>query len=174
MAKEQENHAEEVSSIDKDPEASPKSAHADRALSIIGGDRVELTEEESKRICRKIDKVILPILVWVYFLQILDKSVLGYGAVLGLRTDNGLTGNQYSLVSSVSAMAQLGWQPFSSWLIVKVPHRHLMPALVSTLNRSPIPLLITVGPRVGFGSNIHGRVSQFRRTHRHACLPRSF
>jgi MFS family permease len=62
--------------------------------------------------------------------QILDKSVLGYGAVLGLRTDTGLTGNQYSLVSSVSAMAQLGWQPFSSYLIVKVPHRYLMPALV--------------------------------------------
>lgn len=66
----------------------------------------------------------------MYFLQILDKSVLGYGAVLGLRTDTGLTGNQYSLVSSVSAMAQLGWQPFSSYLIVKVPHRYLMPALV--------------------------------------------
>jgi hypothetical protein len=27
-------------------------------------------------------------------------------------------------------MAQLGWQPFSSYLIVKVPHRYLMPALV--------------------------------------------
>jgi MFS family permease len=50
--------------------------------------------------------------------------------VLGLRDETGLTGDQYSYVSSVSAMAQLGWQPFSSWLIVKVPHRHLMPALV--------------------------------------------
>lgn len=130
MAKDSHDNHEEVVSVDKDPESSPKSPHADRAASIIGDQRIELTEEESKRICRKIDRVILPILIWVYFLQILDKSVLGYGAVLGLRTDNGLTGDQYSLVSSVSAMAQLGWQPFSSWLIVKVPHRHLMPALV--------------------------------------------
>lgn len=133
MAKDHDNHAEEVSSIDKDSEARPKLAHVDRAASILGDEPIDLTEEESRRICRKIDKVILPILVWVYFLQILDKSVLGYGAVLGLRTDTGLTGDQYSYVSSVSAMAQLGWQPFSSYLIIKVPHRHLMPALVSLL-----------------------------------------
>lgn len=65
-------------------------------------------------------------LVWVYFLQILDKSVLGYGAIFGLRTDTHLTGNQYSMVSSISAIAQLAWQPFSSYLIVRVPHRYLM------------------------------------------------
>ena len=66
------------------------------------------------------------VLVWVYFLQILDKSVLGYGAIFGLRTDTNLTGNQYSMVSSISAIAQLAWQPFSSYLIVRVPHRYLM------------------------------------------------
>jgi hypothetical protein len=38
-------------------------------------------------ICRKIDKVILPILAWVYFLQILDKSVVGYAANFGMKTD---------------------------------------------------------------------------------------
>lgn len=70
------------------------------------------------------------ILVWVYFLQIIDKSVLGYGATFGLKEDTGLVGQQYSLVGSIAAMAQLGWQPFSSYLIVKVPHRILMPCLV--------------------------------------------
>jgi hypothetical protein len=38
-------------------------------------------------VCRKIDKVILPILAWVYFLQILDKSVVGYGATFGMRQE---------------------------------------------------------------------------------------
>ena len=85
---------------------------------------------QNKRIRRKTDKNILSILVWVYFLQILDKSVLGYGAVFGLREDCNLTGSEYSLVSSISAIAQLVWLPFSSWLIVKVPHRILMPTLV--------------------------------------------
>ncbi|KAJ6441199.1 MFS transporter [Purpureocillium lavendulum] len=103
--------------------------HADRALALIGSGQVELTEEDSRRICRKTDRVILAILVWVYFLQILDKSVLGYGATYGLKTDTGLTGNQYSLVGSIAPIAQLAWQPFSSVLIVKVPHRILMPVL---------------------------------------------
>jgi MFS family permease len=40
-----------------------------------------------------------------------------------------LTGNQYSQVGSIAPIAQLAWQPFSSFLIVKVPHRILMPCL---------------------------------------------
>lgn len=103
--------------------------HGDRALAIIGDERVTVTEEDNRRIRRETDKVILAILVWVYFLQILDKSVLGYGATFGLRESTGLTGNQYSLVGSIAPIAQLAWQPFSSYLIVKVPHRILMPAL---------------------------------------------
>lgn len=82
------------------------------------------------RIRKKTDKVILTILVWVYFLQILDKSVLGYGALFGMSVDTGLTGNQYSTLGSIAPIAQVIWQPFSSWLIVKVPHRILMPSLV--------------------------------------------
>ncbi|KAF7195056.1 putative transporter [Pseudocercospora fuligena] len=104
--------------------------HGDRALAIIGDERVSLTEEDNKRIRRKTDKVILTILIWAYFLQILDKSVLGYGATFGLKESTGLVGNQYSLVGSIAPIAQLAWQPFSSYLIVRVPHRILMPSLV--------------------------------------------
>ncbi|KAG9243612.1 major facilitator superfamily domain-containing protein [Calycina marina] len=93
-------------------------------------ERVELNEDDDKRIRRKTDKVILTILIWVYFLQILDKSMLGYGSIFGLQADTGLVGNQYSFLGSIAPIAQLAWQPFSSVLIVKVPHRILMPALV--------------------------------------------
>jgi MFS family permease len=47
-----------------------------------------------------------------------------------MQQDTGLTGAQFSLVASISSIAQLAWQPFSSWLIVRVPPRILMPALV--------------------------------------------
>ncbi|KAA8910718.1 hypothetical protein TRICI_004065 [Trichomonascus ciferrii] len=104
--------------------------HSDKALGLVGKDRILLTEEDSKRIRRKTDKVILAILIWVYFLQILDKTVLGYGATFGMQTDTHLTGNQYSLVGSIAAIAQLAWQPFSSFILVKVPHRTLMPVLL--------------------------------------------
>ncbi|KAK3502129.1 major facilitator superfamily domain-containing protein [Neurospora crassa] len=92
--------------------------------------RVTLTEEDNRRILRKTDLTILPILAWVYFLQILDKTVLGYGAIFGLREDAHLQGNQYSLIGSIAPIAQLAWQPFSSILIIKVPHRILMSVLV--------------------------------------------
>ncbi|QGA18972.1 hypothetical protein EYB26_006657 [Talaromyces marneffei] len=98
--------------------------------SITHPPRIIITEAESRRICRKTDRTILVVLIWVYFLQILDKTVLGYGATFGLKTDTGLTGNQYSLIGSISSIAQLAWQPFSSYLIVRVPHRILMPILV--------------------------------------------
>ncbi|KAI0517779.1 major facilitator superfamily domain-containing protein [Xylaria bambusicola] len=104
--------------------------HDDKVAQLMGGDRVVLTEEDDKRIRRKTDKVILTILVWVYFLQILDKSVLGYAATFGLREDTGLTGSEYSLIGSIAPIAQLAWQPFSSFLIVRVPHRILMPTLI--------------------------------------------
>ncbi|KAJ5156354.1 hypothetical protein N7492_009157 [Penicillium capsulatum] len=98
---------------------------------IDGADipRAPLTEEDSKRICRKTDRTILLVLIWVYFLQILDKSVLGYGATFGMQEDTHLSGNEYSLIGSIGPIAQLAWQPFSSWLIVKVPHKILMPVL---------------------------------------------
>jgi hypothetical protein len=85
---------------------------------------------QNKRIRRKTDRVILIILIWVYFLQIADKTTLGSAAIFGLQEDTNLTGDQYSQIGSIAPIAQLAWQPFSSILIVKVPHRILMPALV--------------------------------------------
>ena len=56
---------------------------------------------------------------------------LGYGNVFGLSTDANWVGNQYSLVSTMNAIAQLAWQPFSSYLIIRVPARTLMHPLSS-------------------------------------------
>lgn len=105
--------------------------HGDAALAVIGDERVELSDEDNRKIRRKTDLYILPILIWVYFLQVMDKTTLGYGAVFGLETDTHLTGSQYSLVGSISPIAQLAWQPFSSIIIVKVPPRILMPTLIA-------------------------------------------
>ncbi|KAL2075213.1 hypothetical protein VTL71DRAFT_155 [Oculimacula yallundae] len=102
----------------------------DFAIPVVKEHRATLTEQENKLILRKTDKYVLSILVWLYFLQILDKSVLGYGSLFGLQQDTHLVGTQYSLVGSMAAIAQLCWLPFSSFLIVKVPHRILMSVLV--------------------------------------------
>ncbi|KAM0344950.1 hypothetical protein ACHAPU_007084 [Fusarium lateritium] len=123
-----QQHTEDVESQIAKSNMGP--SHADYAAQMIGAQHIEVTEEDNKRLRRKTDKHILSILVWVYFLQILDKSVLGYGAVWGMREDTNLTGDQYSLIGSIAPIAQLCWLPFSSWLMVKIPHRIFMPSLV--------------------------------------------
>lgn len=60
----------------------------------------------------------------------MDKAVLGIAALFNLQSDLNLTGNQYSLVGTVAPAAQLAWQPFSAWLIVRVRPRVLMSTMV--------------------------------------------
>ncbi|KAJ9109343.1 hypothetical protein QFC21_000672 [Naganishia friedmannii] len=102
------------------------SAHAADAAT----ETIVVTEEDDRRIRKAIDRNILPILIWVYWLQILDKSLLGYASVFGLQTDAKLKGTQYSFIGSAAPIAQICWLPFSSYLIVRVKSRPLMAVLV--------------------------------------------
>lgn len=94
------------------------------------GERVIVTEEDSRRIVRKTDIHLLSILTWVYFLQILDKVVIGYAAVFGLKEDTNLVGNQYSSVGSVGYYAQMAAQPIGAYVLVKFPVKVVMPVIV--------------------------------------------
>ncbi|CAK7210360.1 hypothetical protein SBRCBS47491_000751 [Sporothrix bragantina] len=85
------------------------------------GERVIVTPADNKRILRKIDLVILPIILTVYFLQALDKATLSYASVFGLITDTNLVGTQYSWLGSIVYLAQLVAQPLVAWLLVTVP-----------------------------------------------------
>ncbi|KAF9016943.1 MFS general substrate transporter [Hymenopellis radicata] len=124
-----ETHRVEHTTHGQVVEVSPEKA--DPAFRQFGDERIEVTEEDNKRILRRTDLFILPLLAWVYWLQILDKTILGYAATFGLKTDAHLVGNQYSTIGSLNAIAQLAWQPFSSYLLVRVKPRHLMPVIVS-------------------------------------------
>ncbi|KAM0752342.1 MFS general substrate transporter [Meredithblackwellia eburnea MCA 4105] len=98
--------------------------HGDAALQI-SEQVIEVTEEDSSRICRLTDKYILTLLIWVYFLQILDKSVIGYSATFGLKTNAHLVGNQ----GAIGYFAQLGAQPVGAFLLVKLKPRTVMPII---------------------------------------------
>ncbi|EXJ81733.1 hypothetical protein A1O1_07798 [Capronia coronata CBS 617.96] len=50
----------------------------------------------TKRLVRKIDWTIVPCMVAVYFLQYLDKTTISYAAVMGLRKDIHLVGQDFS------------------------------------------------------------------------------
>ena len=64
-----------------------------------------------KKLVRKIDLTIAPLLAAVYFLQFLDKTTLSYTAVMGIRTDTHLVGQDYSDLSMLFYIGIL--PPFS-------------------------------------------------------------
>jgi MFS family permease len=103
----------------------------DKALDALGDDVVHMTDEQSRMVCRKIDRAILPILMWVYFLQILDKSCVGYGAAFGMKEQANLKGDEYSTISSAGYWAQLALccGP-TAFLIVKVRTNLLLGACI--------------------------------------------
>ncbi|GJE93056.1 MFS general substrate transporter [Phanerochaete sordida] len=115
-------HAEHVA-----PElhASGSGSHGakDAALEVLGPEAtpMHISPEEDRAVLRKIDLWLMPIIVMVYFLQQLDKSSLSYASVFGIVNDAHLVGQQYSWLGSIVYVAQMIWQPVSSYLLVKMP-----------------------------------------------------
>lgn len=94
------------------------------------GGRIVVAPEDDKRVLRRIDLVILPLMLSVYFLQGIDKATLAYASVFGLIDDTGLTSAQYSWLGSIVYLAQLVMQPILAWLLVKLPIGKLTSATV--------------------------------------------
>ncbi|KZV84882.1 MFS general substrate transporter, partial [Exidia glandulosa HHB12029] len=105
------------------PGPSSRVKAGDAALEILGdgSTRHQYTEEEDRRVLRKIDFWVMPIVLMVYFLQQLDKSSVSYASVFGLVQQTGLVGKQYSWLTSIVYVAQLVWQPMSSYMLVRFP-----------------------------------------------------
>ncbi|KAF8603639.1 MFS general substrate transporter [Ceratobasidium sp. AG-I] len=118
-------HVEEIEHV---PQAEGTSkakgtGHGDAALAILGtsGAVVHITPEQDAAVLRKIDRWLIPVMLMVYFLQQLDKSSLSYTSVFGIVSDTHLVGSQYSWLGSIVYVAQLIWQPVSSYLLVRLP-----------------------------------------------------
>lgn len=102
---------------------------ADEALSFLENHPQSLEIAESgnailedpvqlKKLVRKIDLTIAPLLAAVYFLQFLDKTTLSYTAVMGIRTDTHLKGQDYS---DLSMLFYIGMQELPSLCLCMGP-----------------------------------------------------
>ncbi|KAK9647272.1 hypothetical protein HCH54_005984 [Aspergillus fumigatus] len=74
-----------------------------------------------KRLVRKIDIMILPIMTFAYMMAFLDKQALSYTAIMGLRTDLNLKGSEYSWSGSIFYFGYLFFSYPASILMVKFP-----------------------------------------------------
>ncbi|KAH6603177.1 major facilitator superfamily transporter [Trichoderma cornu-damae] len=70
----------------------------------------------ARRVLKKIDRVIIPLLFVTYMFNFMDKVILSSAAVFGLRTDC-----QYSWVSSIFYFGYLGWAYPTTLLIARLP-----------------------------------------------------
>lgn len=69
---------------------------ADDAMqAFAGGEAIHIDEATNKRLLRKIDWNLMPIMCIIYGLQYLDKTTLSYASIMGLRTDIALEGDDY-------------------------------------------------------------------------------
>ena len=88
----------------------PRSLEIAEAGSAILDDPIQL-----KKLVRKIDLTVAPLLAAVYFLQFLDKTTLSYTAVMGIRTDTHLKGQDYS---DLSMLFYVGMQELPSCIAI--------------------------------------------------------
>lgn len=58
-------------------------------------------EQAQKKICRRVDWILMPLLCGTYMLQYIDKQTLSYSAVFDLFESTGTTSNQYSWLASM-------------------------------------------------------------------------
>lgn len=79
----------------------------------------EENHEELKAIYRKIDWRILTLLCGIYFFQFLDKSLLNYAAVMGIKEN--LKGNEFSNLATILYCSYIVFEPISAYLFQVLP-----------------------------------------------------
>lgn len=84
------------------------------------GDEQQLDPSEAKRVLRKIDRRILPILFIIYLLQYLDKNGINYASAYGLRKDTHLVGQDFSWLGSIFYFGYLWAQYPAGYLLQRL------------------------------------------------------
>ena len=86
----------------------------DQALKFITdrveGEAIVIDAETNRRLLRKIDLHIMPLMCIIYGLNFLDKTTLSYASIMGLQTDLNLVGSDYQWLSSIFYFGYLAWE----------------------------------------------------------------
>ncbi|KAK1625536.1 major facilitator superfamily domain-containing protein [Colletotrichum phormii] len=81
----------------------------------------QISPEEEAALARKLDRVLMPLMAFVYFFQYLDKQSINYGSVFGLRKDLHLTGQDFSWIISLFYFGQLCSEYPAAYLMGRLP-----------------------------------------------------
>ncbi|KAF2152746.1 MFS transporter [Myriangium duriaei CBS 260.36] len=99
------------------------SKSADVAMSLFKDYdfNVQVDPQEEKKVVRRIDRFIIPMIMVNYIFFYIDKTTLSYAAIYGIRQDLHLTGSQYSWLSSIFYFGFLFWAFPTNFLMQRFP-----------------------------------------------------
>jgi hypothetical protein len=115
--KEASFEADKITTVQGSPTTSPSnhSSDLDDDYHLYKrSDDQELDAAEAKRVLRKLDFRIVPILILIYLLQYLDKNGINYASVYGLQKGTNLHGQEYSWLGSIFYFGELSLENSSS------------------------------------------------------------
>ncbi|KAH8678476.1 major facilitator superfamily domain-containing protein [Xylariales sp. PMI_506] len=105
-----------------DTDVSADSRDLDDAYELYKKEDVRnIDPEEEKRVRRKIDRHILPLMCVSYMLQYLDKTSTSFASVFGLQAGTGLVGQDYAWLSSIFYFGYLIAQYPAGYLLQRLP-----------------------------------------------------
>ncbi|RAL15091.1 allantoate permease family MFS transporter [Aspergillus homomorphus CBS 101889] len=107
-----------------DPVLLQHAQDADEALAAfqnLQGEVIELDEATNKRLLRRIDWHIMPVMCFVYGMNFLDKTTLSYASIMGIKTDIGLKGDDYQWLGSLFYFGYLAWEYPTNRLLQRLP-----------------------------------------------------
>ncbi|KAF2105502.1 major facilitator superfamily domain-containing protein [Lophiotrema nucula] len=85
--------------------------------------RVEISEEENRRLKKLIDRRVLPVMIFTYFLQALDKGTMSFASIMGLRKDVPalMENSKFAWLTTCIYIAVLIVEYPTNWAIQRVP-----------------------------------------------------
>lgn len=81
---------------------------------------VILSPAEEKRLLRKVDRNVIPILGLLYLLSFLDRTNLGNAKLGGIIEDLGMSNGQFNISVSILYCTYVTWEPISNLVLKKL------------------------------------------------------
>ncbi|KAG0682033.1 hypothetical protein C6P40_001384 [Pichia californica] len=85
----------------------------------IDNEKLIHSHKLSKKLKWKVNLMILPFFMVTYFLQFLDKTLLNYASIMGIKKN--LVGNEFSNLGTIFYVSYIAAEPFSAFIIQKIP-----------------------------------------------------
>ncbi|KAL4747041.1 hypothetical protein BDW72DRAFT_197099 [Aspergillus terricola var. indicus] len=104
--------------------------HNGESNHIEASQEIFWTEEEEKKLVRKIDLFLLPNIWIMYLLSYMDRTNIGNAKVAGMSDDLGLTSSQYSIVLVVFFIGYVVFEPPSNMILVRSRPSLYLPAIM--------------------------------------------